>query len=104
MHRYEGEKGTSIHPLSNGLQIGRIHSLHGYPLSSILLSFKGIGIAIISRLFSNVQGEAMSLFERGYLKKIPPDFAVAENWGFATQTHWESPSNLLNPEFSATAL
>jgi hypothetical protein len=45
----------------------------------------------------------MPVSERRYLKKIPPDFAVAKYLGFAPLSPWESPPDLLNRKYLATA-
>jgi hypothetical protein len=45
----------------------------------------------------------MTFFDRGYLtKEIPLGFGVAKNSGAAPLNFWESPVNLLDPEFIAT--
>jgi hypothetical protein len=41
----------------------------------------------------------MPVFERPYLKKIPPDIAATQYLGFAMMSHRESPLSSLNPKY-----
>jgi hypothetical protein len=41
----------------------------------------------------------MPVFERPYLKKIPPDTTATQNLGFAMMSHWESALSSSNPKY-----
>jgi hypothetical protein len=41
----------------------------------------------------------MPVFERPYLKKIPPDIAATQYLGFTMMNPWESALSSLNPKY-----